>query len=93
VIARRTPDEGVRRSGLQSNSAHGEDKQLPRLATFPAPRAETAEEHMLLRLAARRGSYDLANVSTDSAPLRDLSVPEIKIDPMEGTPPDNTPRE
>jgi hypothetical protein len=91
-MARRTPDEGVRRSGLQSNSAHGEDKQLPRLATFPAPRAETAEEHMLLRLAARRGSYDLAEASTDSA-LSDLSVPEIKIDPMEGTPPDNTPRE
>jgi hypothetical protein len=91
-MARRTPDEGVRRSGLHSNSAQGEDKQLPRLATFPAPRAETAEEHMLLRLAARRGSYDLAEASTESA-LSDLSVPEIKIDPMEGTPPDNTPRE
>jgi hypothetical protein len=47
---------------------------------------------MLLRLAARRGSYDLAEASTESA-LSDLSVPEIKIDPMEGTPPDNTPRE
>jgi hypothetical protein len=93
AIARRTPDEGVRRSGLQRNSAHSDDKQLPKLATFPAPRPETAEEHMLLRLAARRDSYDLANVSTDSAPLRDLSVPEIQIDPMEGTPPDNTPRE
>jgi hypothetical protein len=35
----------------------------------------------------------VANVSTDTVPLKDLSVPEIKIDPMEGTPPDNTPRE
>jgi hypothetical protein len=91
-MAHRTPGEDVRHSGLQGNSVRGGDKQLPKLATFPAPRPETAEEHMLLRLAARRGSYDLAEASTDSA-LSDLSVPEINIDPMEGTPPDNTPRE
>ena len=63
---------------------------LPKLATFPAPRPETAEEHMLARLAARRGSYDLANASSDMVPLKDLSVSELKIQPMEGTPPDNT---
>src|SRR5205807_214729 len=92
LLATRTPDEGVRRSRLHSN-ARREGEPLPKLAAFPAPRPETAEERMLLRLAARRGSYDLASSSTDAAPLKDLSVPEIKIDPMEGTPPDNTPRE
>jgi hypothetical protein len=93
LIARRRPDEDGRRWGLQANSIGAGNEQLPKLATFPAPRRESAEEHMLLRLAARRGSYDLANVSIGSAPLKDLSVPELKIDPMEGTPPDNTPRE
>jgi hypothetical protein len=93
VIARREPDEDARRFGLQANSIRAGSEQLPRLATFPAPRPESAEEHMLLRLAARRDSFDVANVSTDSMPLKDLSVPEIRIDPMEGTPPDNTPRE
>ena len=63
---------------------------LPKLATFPAPRPETAEERMLGRLAARRGSYDLANASSDMVPLKDLSVAELKIQPMEGTPLDNT---
>ena len=76
------------------NDASGKEREpLPKLATFPAPRPETPEERMLLRLAARRGSYDLAASSSDAAPLKDLLVQEINIDPMEGTPPDNTPRE
>lgn len=69
------------------------EESLPRLATFPAPRPETEQERMLARVAARRSSFDLANVSTDLVPLKDISVPELKIDPMEGTPPDTTPQE
>lgn len=69
------------------------EESLPRLATFPALSPETEQEHMLARVAARRSSFDLANVSTDLVPLKDLSVPELKIDPMEGTPSDTTPQE
>ena len=62
-------------------------------ATFPAPRPETAQERMLVRLMARRGSYDLANASPEMVPLKDLSIPELKIEPMEGTPSDEAPEE
>src|SRR5690348_15701107 len=34
----------------------------PKLATFPAPHPQTAQERMLARLAARRGSYEVANM-------------------------------
>jgi len=67
--------------------------QLPKLAAFPAPQPQTAEERMLARLAARRGSFDLAQVANASTPLKELSIPKLEIDPMEGTPPDNTPQE
>ena len=65
---------------------------LPKLATFPAPRAATTEERLLARLATRQGSYEIANISNDVR-LKDLSIPELRIEPMEGTPPDNTPQE
>jgi len=64
----------------------------PKLATFPSLHPPTPEERMLARLAARRGSYEVANINGDQ-PLKDLSIPELKIDPMEGTPPDNAPQE
>ena len=66
---------------------------LPKLATFPAPQPETAEERMLARLAARRGSFDIADMSSDSGPLEKLSISKLEVDPMEGTPPDSNPRE
>jgi len=82
------------RSSLKSRPAvDPEGEQLPKLATFPAPRPETAEERMLARVAARRGSFDVANVSPDLLPLKDLSVPEFKIHPMEEPPPEDTPQE
>lgn len=65
---------------------------LPKLATFPAPRAATTEERLLAQLATRQGSYEIANISNDVR-LRDLSIPELRIEPMEGTPPDNAPQE
>ena len=64
----------------------------PRLATFPSLRPQTPQERMLMRLAARRGSYEVANI-TSNQPLKDLSIPELNIEPMEGTPPDNAPQE
>jgi hypothetical protein len=70
-----------------------EPEALPKLATFPAPRPETAEERLLARVAARRGSFDVADVSTDQLLLKDLSVPEFKIHPMEEPPPEDTPQE
>ena len=87
---------------LESNNPRGavprprvrvETELLPKLATFPAPRPETAQERMLARLMAQRGSYELASASPDMVPLKDLSIPELKIEPMEGTPSDETPHE
>lgn len=71
---------------------HAELESLPKLATFPGPRPETAEERMLARLGSRRDSYEIANMS-NGLPLRGLSIPEIRIEPLEGTPPDNAPQE
>lgn len=68
------------------------EQALPRLATFPAPSPETAQERLLARIAARRSSFEVAITSLDLVPLRDLSVPELTIEPMEGTPPDNIPQ-
>jgi len=84
--------KNMQRSAIGRPAIRTQPEALPKLATFPAPRPETREEHMLARLAARQGSYDLANASPDIVPLKDLSVPELKIEPMEGTPPDNTPQ-
>jgi hypothetical protein len=72
---------------------HSTRESLPTLATFPALQPETAEERMMARLAARRNSFDLAAITRDPAPLDDLSVPKLKVEPMEGTPPDDTPRD
>jgi len=74
-------------------AVHAQLEPLPQLATFPAPRPETAQERVLARLTARRGSYELAGASPDMVPLKDLSIPELKIEPMEGTPSDETPHE
>ena len=68
---------------------NGNQDQFPRLATFPAPQSETAEERMMARLAERRDSFDLAQIMNKPAPpLEELSVPKLKVEPLEGTPPD-----
>lgn len=64
----------------------------PKLATFPCWHPQTAQERTLARLAARRGSYEVANINAGQ-PAKDLSIPELNIEPMEGTPPDNAPQE
>ena len=73
-------------------SGHARDERLPMLATFPAPSPKTADERLLERLAARRGSFDLAALAKDPATPEALWVPKLEVEPMEGTPPDN-PRE
>ena len=78
---------------VMAASGNSRREQLPKLATFPAPQPQTAEERILARLAARRGSFDVARVSNASSPLEELSIPKLEIDPMEGTPPDKTPQE
>lgn len=68
---------------------NGNQDQFPRLATFPAPQPETAEERMMARLAARRDSFDLAQIMDKPAPpIEELLVPKLKVEPLEGTPPD-----
>lgn len=74
-------------------SQHVHQQGLPRLATFPSPSPQTDQERVLARLAARRGAYDVAAASDDMVPLKDLSVPKLNIQPMEGSPPDDTPQE
>lgn len=90
------PVHAIRKHGTSTvlvERASYQQQQLPKLATFPAPRPLTAEERILARLAARRGSYEMANTSEDMVPFKDLSVPELSIKPLEGTPPDNTPQD
>jgi hypothetical protein len=59
------------------------------LATFPAPQPETSEERLLARLAAQRGSFVVASLSTDLVPLKVLPVPEFTIRPLEEAPEDD----
>ena len=67
-----------------ASSRKSRRESLPMLATFPAPRPETAEERLLAQLASRHGSIDLE---------QDLSVPAFKIQPMEESPSDDTPQD
>src|SRR3954465_12028545 len=73
--------------------AHPE-QHLPKLASFPTAHPETDQEGMLAQLAAQlsaqRQFSDIANVSLD-APAKDLSITELRIDPLEGTPMDSNP--
>jgi hypothetical protein len=75
---------------------HTEETQLPKLATFPAPRPATAEERMLAQLAAqlaaRHEFSEIANLSIDAA-SKDLSITELNIEPLEATPATSSPQE
>ena len=67
-------------------------EKLPKLATFPAPRAETREEHLLSGLAAKIRSLNGTGGPIDSvdvAELESLSVSEFTIHAMEEEPPVN----
>jgi hypothetical protein len=64
------------------------EPQLPKLAAFPTPRSETLQERLLYRLAAQPDAVQSASLNLD-APIPELSIPELKIEPMQGTPPDN----
>jgi len=64
---------------------------LPRLARFPSARPQTAQERMLMRLAARHDSYETAALETHPE-FSEVSVPELKVDRMAGTPPDKNPQ-
>jgi hypothetical protein len=71
---------------------NGNQDQLPKLATFPAPQPETEQERMLGYLATKIRGLNQTQVSTDStnvARLEDLSVPEFTIHAMEEEPPVN----
>jgi hypothetical protein len=78
IVAKNTPP-----------AIHTEPEPLPKLASFPAPRPETKQERLLAELAGQPETLEVASTSTDSAPLKELSIPELKVDPMEGTPPDD----
>lgn len=70
------------------------EEHLPKLASFPTAHPETDQERMLAQLAAQlsaqRRFSDIANVSLD-APPKDLSITELRIDPLEGTSTDSNP--
>lgn len=71
---------------------NGNQDQLPKLATFPAPQPETEQERMLGYLGTKIHGLNRTQVSTDSANvarLEDLSVPEFTIHAMEEEPPVN----
>lgn len=84
----------IRRAPQLSVLANRRSEQreaLPKLAQFPSPRTQTAQERMLMRLAAQRDSYETAALAVQPG-LSELSVPELKVDRMAGTPPDNAPQ-
>ena len=74
-------------------AVHTQPEPLPKLASFPAPHPETRQERLLAQLAGQSDIVEVASTSTNSALLKELSIPELRVDPMEGTPPDNTPLE
>ena len=78
-----------RRRDSRDQAHSGNEEQLPKLATFPAPRPETEQERMLSRLAAKINGLDGSEDSTDVAQLQNLSVVEFNIHPMEVEPPVN----
>lgn len=71
---------------------HSAQQHLPMLTTFPAPRPETAEERLIARLAARHGSFDIASITNDFRSTKELTIPKLNIEPLEGTPADDAPR-
>ena len=79
-------------SATTLRAAQTKQEPVPKLATFPAPRPETTQEHLLVQLAAQPSIVEAASVSSGAMPLKELSIPELKIDPMEGTPPDESPQ-
>jgi hypothetical protein len=85
------PHSKSTRRVLARESSNPKAERLPMLATFPAPRPEMQQERMLARLFAKRVSF--VGDPVDLAQLRDLSVPEFKIQPMEEAPSDDTPQE
>jgi hypothetical protein len=95
IAAIRRPSQVRRASACcVAAKAHRDAEQaetLPKLAQFPSPRPQTTQEQMLMRLAARRDSYDTAVLASHSE-WSELSVPEINVDPMAGTPPDSIPQ-
>ena len=86
--ARNTP-----RAIVTQPAVRPKPERLPKLGTFPAPRPETTQELLLARLAAQPDAVQVASISNDAVPLKELSIPELKIDPMEGTPPDDAGRD
>ena len=85
--ARNTP-----RAIVTQPAVRPKPERLPKLARFPAPRPETTQELLLARLATQP-DVQVASISNDAVPLKELSIPELKIDPMEGTPPDDVHRD
>jgi hypothetical protein len=69
--------------------AHEQQPQ-PRLASFPSATPATQQERMLVMLAARRGSYEIARDTPNLVPLKDLQIRELAVPVLDGTPPDVT---
>lgn len=72
------------------------EERLPKLASFPTARPETEQERLLARaatqLVAQGQISELANISLDSPP-KDLSITELRIEPLEASPNDSNPHQ
>lgn len=74
-------------------AVHSEPERLPKLASFPAPHPETRQERLLAMLASQSDITDIASSLSEAAPLKELSIPELRVDPMQGTPRDDVPED
>jgi len=74
-------------------AVHSEPERLPKLASFPAPHPETRQERLLAMLASQSDITDIASSLREAAPLKEISIPELRVEPMEGTPRDDVPQD
>ena len=78
------------------SAVHSAEAHLPKLASFPALRPETQQEQLLAQLAnqlvARKEFSEVARLSADSS-LKDLSIQELSVEPLDTTSGSSSPRE
>jgi hypothetical protein len=82
----------VRRGGMhrEPSLAPAKVRELPMLATFPAPQPETPEEHLLRRFASSaRPPTGLEAIDVTQLP----TVSQFRIEPMEEASAEETPQE
>lgn len=98
ILKRRKPlfsGGNARCCGFTPTVAQAQRREhLPKLPSFPTAHPETDQERLLAQLAAQisaqRRFSDIANVSLN-APAKDLSITELRIEPLDSPPADSNP--